>query len=185
MTRRPVPALVSLAALLVLTGLVWWRVLHRDDGSAGATGCPTPTASATATITATLPAPASVTVQVLNATNRGGLAAQTRTALAGVGFLVPSPAGNDKPNLGKIKGVAEIRYGPKGAPGAKLLSYYVPGAQLKPVKSTTATVVLSLGAKFKNIATRASAEQAMTRAHVAVAGSTPEHPTSSSSPGGC
>src|SRR3982750_2962517 len=33
--RRPLPALIALFALLLLTALVWWRVLHRADESAG------------------------------------------------------------------------------------------------------------------------------------------------------
>ncbi|HLY33447.1 MAG TPA: hypothetical protein VKQ07_02840, partial [Jatrophihabitantaceae bacterium] len=61
--RRPLPALICLAALTLLTALVWWRVLHRDSGSAKA--APTCTPTATAQI---LPKPSAVTLSVLNST---------------------------------------------------------------------------------------------------------------------
>ena len=66
LVRRPLPALIALFALLLLTALVWWRVLHRADSTAALPNCPTPTP--TAPPTQTLPAPPTVTVQVLNGT---------------------------------------------------------------------------------------------------------------------
>lgn len=172
-TRRPVPALVALLALLVLTGIVWWRVLHRD--SAGDTGaaCPTPTS----TVSATLPAPGSVTVQVLNATDRSGIAAKARTTLVSDGFNVPAPASNDAHNRGKVPGSADIRYGPKGKQAALLLRYYFPGARMVPNDSTTATVVVSLGAQYRGVAPQTAVQTALNRAHVAVASATPAAPS--------
>jgi hypothetical protein len=163
------PALVALIALLVLTAIVWWRVLHRDSGSASGSTCPTPTSTARTT----LPAPASVTVQVLNATNRAGIAAKARTALAADGFNLPTQAGNDSRYHGKVAGPAEIRYGPKGKAGALLLRYYLPGAALVPNSTTSTTVVVSLGAKYTAVATQSAVQQALTRDRVAVATSTP------------
>jgi hypothetical protein len=175
-TRRPLPALVSLVALLLLTGLVWFRVLHRGDGAGGAAACPTPTP----TVAATLPAPAHVTVQVLNATTRAGIAAKARTALTGYGFLSPKPATNDSPHV-RVRGVAEIRYGPSGASGAKLLAYYFPGAKLVPGTAKTATVVVSLGDKYLRVASASTVAAALKAKHIAVQSASPE-PSSSSSP---
>jgi LytR cell envelope-related transcriptional attenuator len=164
LTRRPLPALVSLIALLLLTSLVWWRVLHRG-GEAGAesTACPTPTT----TVSETLPAQSQVTVEVLNATTRAGIAAKARTALTERGFNSPKPATNDRPRV-RVRGVAEIRYGPSGEKGAKLLAYYFPGAKLVPTASKVATVVVSLGDKYKRVETAETVTAALTKNHVAL-----------------
>ena len=114
--RRPLPALVLLIALTLLTALVWWRVLHRDNGHAAAGGkCPTPASSA-----AVLPRPATVDVSVLNSTTRTGLARTTATTLTKLGFKVAG-YGNDNPKV-HVAGVAEIRFGPDQKKDATLLS---------------------------------------------------------------
>jgi LytR cell envelope-related transcriptional attenuator len=175
LTRRPLPALVSLVALLLLTSLVWWRVLHRGgDASAGSTPCPTPTM----TVSETLPAQAQVTVQVLNATNRAGIAAKARTALTDDGFKSPKPATNDRPRV-RVRGVAEIRYGPSALKAAKLLAYYFPGATLVPTTSKYTTVVVSLGDQYKRVATPEAVTAALTKDHVALQST---GPTPSGSP---
>jgi LytR cell envelope-related transcriptional attenuator len=175
MTRRPVPALVALLALLVLTGIVWWRVLHRDTTSNAGASCPTPTP----TVTATLPAPSAVTVRVLNATDRTGIAAKARSTLVADGFAVPQPAGNDTRYKGKVPGIADIRYGPKGKQAALLLRYYLPGARLMPTSSGSATVVVSLGARYRGVAAPATVQQALSRARIAVASASPAAPSPS------
>jgi hypothetical protein len=164
-TRRPLPALVSLLALLLLTALVWWRVLHRSDGSdhtAAAAACPTPT-----TVT-TLVAPESVTVKVLNATSRAGIAAKARTTLIGDGFQIPQLAANDRPKT-KVPGTAEIRYTAAGKPGATVLRYYFPGAKLVVVKGKSHVVTVSLGSRYRNVASPAAVQAAMKADKVAVA----------------
>jgi LytR cell envelope-related transcriptional attenuator len=161
LTRRPLPALIALLALLLLTALVWWRVMHRDDGHETATPCPTHTA------VETLPAPARITVTVLNATKRNGIGANTRTALVTDGFNVPKPASNDNPKT-KVPGVAEIRYGPTGKKGATLLSYYFPGARLVPTTGKTATVVVALGNKYVRVAAVSTVQAALKKANIEV-----------------
>lgn len=173
LTRRPLPALISLIALLLLTGLVWWRVLHRGgDGSAGAAHCPTSSTSAPPTAQA-LPAPAQVTVLVLNSTTRAGIAAKARTALIDAGFSSPSAATNDRSRV-RVRGVAEIRYGPTGEKAARLLSFYFPGAKLAPNQtSKTATVVVSLGERYTKVATAQVVKDALASAHLATASPSP------------
>lgn len=181
LTRRPVPALVALAALLVLTALVWWRVLNRDDssGASEGTSCPTPSPSPTTSATEkVLPAPSTITLTVLNSTNRTGIAGKARTTFLQDGFRVPAPAGNDLKYQGKIPGVAEIRYGPSGKQAASVVAYYLPGAKLVPTSSSTATVVVSLGAKYRSIASQAAVTSAL-RAAGARLGPPPATPTSS------
>lgn len=178
MARRPMPALVALLALLGLTAIVWWRVLHRDSGSSAGTPCSSSSSSARIT----LPAPAAITVQVLNATNRTGIAAKARTALAADGFNLPAQAGNDTKYRGKVTSTAQIRYGPKGKSGAMLLRYYFPGAQLVPGTTTSATVVVSIGAKYHAVATQSAVQVELTRDHVALATTSPG---ASNSPASC
>ncbi len=147
--RRPLPALIALLALFLLTALIWVRVLHRDNGSDTTTPCPTGNSAST------LPGPNRITVKVLNATDRSGIAGKARSTLVSDGFNVPSAAKNDKPKV-KIRGVAEIRYGPRGRAEAELLRYYLPGARLVATKAKTATVVVSLGEKYRGIAAPSS-----------------------------
>lgn len=172
--RRPVPALVALLALLLLTGLVWWRVLNRDAGAGSAANCPT----ATHTPAAVLPDPSGVTVQVLNSTNRNGIASKARSTLVADGFKSPNPAANDKPRV-KIRGVAEIRYGKRGRDGAKLLHYYFPGARLVRSKAKSATVVVSLGRKYRGVAAPSAVQAALRRKDIGLDGAASSQPTAS------
>jgi hypothetical protein len=179
-TRRPLPALVALVALLALTALVWWRVLHRGHGDdAGTKATPTPCPTTTTTTTAApgpvaLPAASTVTVQVLNSTQRAGLAGKVRTTLIKDGFKSPAKAGNDTD--ADIPGPAEIRFGPNGRAGAQLLAYYFPGSKLVAGTSTTATVVVSLGDKYSSVASPAAVQAAVSKASAAPS------PTPSASP---
>ena len=165
-TRRPLPALIALLALLLLTALVWWRVLHRGGTSSAATPCHTQSARAT------LPAPSSVVVLVLNATNRSGIAARARTVLVSDGFLIPKPAANDKHSV-KVPEVAQIRFGPKARKAATLLHYYFPGAALVANASRSGVVTVSLGAKYRGVASRSAVEATLQRERIALVGSTP------------
>jgi hypothetical protein len=179
-TRRPWPALVALLALLLLAALVWWRVINRNDSGStpqagGTTTCtpsPTPSSgsaspsgpsgSSSTSPAAQLPAPSSVTVKVLNSTNRRGLAGAAQAALIKDGFHSPQDAANDTKHKNKIKGVAEIRFGPKGRDGATLLKYYFPGAKLLHIHAKRATVTVSLGKKFQHVASEKQVRAAMT-----------------------
>lgn len=158
--RRPLPALLFLLALCLLAGLVWWRVLHRDDGHAQAAPTCTPSQAPK-----TLPEPAAVTVTVLNSTTRNGIAGAARTVLIQDGFRSPDKAQNDSKDFGgsgkAIPGVAEIRYGASAADGAKLLAYYFPGATLVETKSTDSTVLVSLGTQYKAVNTPAKVTAAL------------------------
>jgi hypothetical protein len=158
--RRPLPALVFLVALTLLAALVWWRVLSRSHHSTGSAkkSCSTSSAS-----TKLLPAPPTVTVVVLNSTKRQGLAGSVRAVLVKDGFLSPDPAANDRTVRAPLPGVAEIRYPPAQLPAAKLLAYYLPGATLKPSTATDGKVVVSLGTKFKAVATPAAVTAALAR----------------------
>ena len=165
--RRPLPAVLSLLALLLLTGLVWWRVINRSSGhtsdSASKPACPSASSS-----TQTLPAPATITVQVLNATTKKGVAGKARAAFIADGFKSPSAAGNDvTKKINKIKSPGEIRYGPTGKAGASLVRYYLPGAALVATKSKNATVVVALGTAYRGVASQAAVTAALKKAGLA------------------
>lgn len=151
--RQHLPAAVFLVALILLTALVWWRVITHDNSQHAAANGECSSSSTSPAKPTTLPPPSSVTLTVLNSTNRTGLAAKVATQLKKDGFLIPENATND-PSGKQIAGVAEIRYGSAGEGGARLLSYYVPGATLVTTDSTDETVVLSLGAKYTALATQ-------------------------------
>lgn len=152
--RRPLPALICLLGLTLLTAIVWWRVLDR----------PTPTGKTAATCTAStrqmLPRPSSLTVSVLNSTSRKGIAKATSTTLQKIGFAVDH-FGNDTGHK-PIGGVAEIRYGPDQKDGATVLTYYFPGATEVALGSNSAgKLIVALGAKYRTVATNAQVTAAM------------------------
>ena len=174
--RRPLPAVIALAALLLLTAIVWWRVLNRDSGSgAASSACSTANQEPSG---ATLPDPSLVTVQVLNSTTRNGIADKARSALVDDGFKSPNAAANDKPKV-KIPGVAQIRYGSRGKDGALLLHYYLPKAKLVPTQSKSATVVLSLGDRYQGISTESAVAAALQRKNITLRTAAPGQPSES------
>ncbi len=164
--RKPLPALIFLVALSLLSALVWWRVLHRTSTSVAkpkvSASCVTPSA----VVVSVVPAPGTVLVKVLNSTNRTGLAATVAATLTHLGFQINGPVAND-PN--PIAGVADVRYGPAGTAAATLLSYYIPGATLVADKRTDASVDLSLGAQFTTVAAPTDVAKALASAHIAQA----------------
>jgi cytoskeletal protein RodZ len=179
--RRPLPALIFLLGLLLLTALVWWRVISRGDGNAkpnSATSSTTSKTTSSAPITTcsttaapptnptTLPPPASVTVWVLNSTLRTGLAKSVQKTLMVDGFKATRAASNDATHRNKIKSVAEIRFGPAAADAAKLVSYYFPKAVLQPTNERGDVVTISLGAAFTKVATKKAVSTALAKAHV-------------------
>jgi len=160
--RRPLPALAFLLALTVLTAIVWWRVLHRDDTEtkAKSTNATTATTQSTCGVKINLPAPKAVSVQVLNGAGRDQLATQITTQLKGRGFTTAQP-GNAPAT---IPGVGEIHYGATGKPAATLLGYYLPGAKLVSVTRSDARVDLVLGQNFTSLATAAQVNAALAKA---------------------
>jgi len=158
--RRPLPALIFLLGLSLLTALVWWRVIHRSDSghpkSEGTKTC----ASTTSKV---VPQPGSVTVKVLNSTDRLHLARTVSTQMSKLGFHMVA-YGND--SSGTVSGVAEIRYGTNSTEGATLVSLYLPGATLVPTQEADTQIVVSLGSKYKTLASPTQAKAAMNSQHI-------------------
>lgn len=158
--RRPLPALVFLLVLSVLTAIVWWRVLHRPDASSS----PSPKSSSAAPLTCTpggkavrLPPASSVLVVVLNGADRNQLASQVSAQLKARGFRTGTPT--NAPTT--LPGVGEIQFGSAGRASATLLSYYVPGARLVAGTPAGATVNLVLGTDFRSLAAQATVNKAV------------------------
>jgi hypothetical protein len=188
--RRPLPAIIALLALLALTALVWWRVLDRSDGKTTAaknpctsapsspSGSPSPSSSHGRPAQA-LPAPSSVTVRVLNSTTRNGIAGKAQAALIKAGFRSPMAAGNDEKHQGKIRSVAQIRYGTSSQAAARLLQYYFPGAKLVPTAAKRSVVTVSLGKRYRHVAKPRRVQAEIKADGVTVSGSPTPHPTTS------
>ena len=178
--RHPVTTtIIVLLMMAVLFGATYGVVrLIRGGGSTTPDASPTTAAPCVTTTVqpgVVLPKPGTVTVNVYNATNRAGLAKRTSAVLATRGFPIGHVA-NDP--LGKsVKGVAEIRYGPAGEQGAKLMLYYVPGAVLVVDKRTDASVDLVIGEKFKAVAPQKQVDAALTKPTAVATGSGCATPT--------
>ena len=164
--RHPVTTTIIVVLMMAVLFGATYGVVHLIRGGGGGTpgaAATTPTPCVTTTVKpgVVLPKPGTVTVNVYNATNRAGLAKRTSAVLATRGFPIGHVA-NDP--LGKsVKGVAEVRYGPSGEQGAKLLLYYVPGAVLVADQRTDASVDLVLGTKFVAVAPQKTVDAALVK----------------------
>lgn len=172
--RRPLPAVVFIAALTVLTAIVWVRVLDRATGSGGSSdsACPTPKP----TLPTVVPFAEDISVIVLNSTDRANLAAHTKAALQKNNFKVVAAA-NDEPSYGghgELDGVGEIRFGPAAAAAATVVHYYLPNATMVRTDSSSSTVILSLGKDFKKLPTRDQARALMKKHGVTRTSRSPE-----------
>ena len=157
--RRPIPALIFLLSLSLLSGMVWWRVLHRVDSTANPSTRPPASCATPATRAVALPKPATITVNVLNATNTTGLAKAVTEKLRTRGFKVGVPT-NDTTTSTE----SQVRYATKAVAAARLVQLYVPGSKLVPVTGVSATIVLAIGSSFKVLATPAQIAKAQATA---------------------
>lgn len=174
--RRPLPAVVFIGVLTVLTVIVWVRVLDRGTGtgSASPSSCTTP-APVRPTV---LPYATQVSVIVLNSTDRANLAGHTKLGLRKDHFKVVQAA-NDEPSYGghgEIAGVGEIRFGPTATRAAIALHYFLPRATLVHTDSSSPTVILALGKAFKHLVPRPEALQLMHNAGASQTSATPPPP---------
>ena len=120
---------------------------------------PEPCVTVTVTPGAGLPSPAQVTTNVYNATDRTGLAASTAEELQVRGFLI-GVVDND-PLAKTITAVAEIRHGPSGEQAARLMAFYLPGAELVDDGRKDATIDTVLGAAYTAVAPQSEVDAAL------------------------
>lgn len=167
--RRRVLAVVS---AMVVIGVIGWGTVQligvfggRTKASAatacGAKARPAAASAAATPSQAALPQPGKITVNVYNATNRTGLAAQTANALKQRGFLIGKIGNAPAPLEGKVPGTAEIIGGPSSGQVETVVGTQVPGAKPSTDSRTDASVDLVIGTAFNALATPQQAAQAL------------------------
>jgi hypothetical protein len=171
-TRRPLPALAFLAALCVLTAIVWWRVLHRDQTDSGSSGgtltaaAPAQSCNPKGSPKLVLPVPRAVSLKVLNGSTRDGLATTVLAELKARGFkTTTADTVKDSSQLTALgKEVAEIRYGNSGRLAAEEVAYYISGSKMVKISRSDASVDVVLGKSYSKLNAQAQVNQAISRA---------------------
>lgn len=181
-SRRPVPALIFLAVLVVLSGFFWTRVFETSQDMEAATRCnmpSLPTAPAQPVGAPTPPAvplgamlprtgldnasplpPQDVQVQVFNANGERRQATLVSEQLTTLGFSIKGEGANDPIYANyDLNCHGQIRFGGAGAGAARTLSLIAPCAQLVRDERQDATVDLALGSRFDEIKTSSEAKQ--------------------------
>lgn len=172
--RRPLPALILLAVLVVLSGFVWTRVFESTESVEMATRCnvpgaepgssearpgkpPTETAVGTmlsrSALDETTPVPPQdVSVRVVNANGKVNQATLVSEELTNLGFGQGGSPSNDSVYTEmNLKCHAQIRYGEAGAGAARTLSLIAPCAQLVRDQRSDASIDLALGSEFDGV----------------------------------
>ncbi|MEV0554428.1 MULTISPECIES: LytR C-terminal domain-containing protein [unclassified Streptomyces] len=168
--RRIALAVVASVAAL---GLIGWGTLQLIDvftGGGDEASAAGPAADCTASPSPSpspvkaLPKPGQITVNVLNATPRGGLAKDTADELKKRGFKIGDVGNATKTYDKKVKGTGMV-LGAKSASDAALpvLATQLTGAELKTdTRAKPAEVDLILGTAFKSLTKKEDADKALT-----------------------
>ncbi|MFJ8541792.1 LytR C-terminal domain-containing protein [Streptomyces sp. NPDC093586] len=172
--RRGRLAFAAVACATVL-GVLGWGTMQLidvftggDEASAAgaAAGCRAAPARASASpAAAAVPKPAQVTVNVLNATTRGGLAQQTADELKKRGFRI-GDVGNAPKEFDKKLDASGVLLGPASALKGSLpvLGTQLPAAERRTDAARGGTAVdLIIGNGFKGLAKPADADAALAR----------------------
>ena len=159
--RNPRPASLLLIVLLVATALVWTIALTRPPDVHEAAACnppPAPTDPAQprlgtpvsrSTMTNVAPSKlADTKIRVLNASGRGGQAADIAGALKDVGFAQPTAANDPIYTTTRLNCQGQIRFGEAGQAGAAAVWLVAPCTELFRDDRTDDTVDLVLGTDF-------------------------------------
>lgn len=185
--RRRGRIVAALIAAVVVLGLFGWgalqlfHVFRGDSGNTKANAAPSnrPSCHPSPVPTHTgkpipLPQPDGVTLNVYNATARGGLAKSTADDLASRGFKVAKFANAPDPYNAKVAVSALVVAGPAGEAAAREASTQVAGAQVKiDPKRKGKTVDLMIGDAFAHLASPSDAAAA----RVVAANPPPPKPT--------
>lgn len=164
--RRRLPALVMIAVLAGVAGIVWGRILRGEDA---ATGCPrAPAEAGLVPVThqdlrgTDLVPPGQVAVLARNSTNRHRLATRAAARLSLMGFAEAAPPDNDPVYpTGTLHCVGQIRFGAQGRGAARTLSLVAPCAQLVRDDREGDTVDLVLGSDFDELAPTPAAREVL------------------------
>lgn len=156
--RRPLPPLIFLLVLALVSLAVWWNVLRteRQEAAEQAAACESVAEAAPPTDLE----PGDITLRVFNATDTAGLAQTVATALAERGFVIAEVA-ND-PTEREVTGVGELRYGARGSEAARYMQVYLPGAGDYQDVRADARVDLVVGPEFTTLASAEEVAAALT-----------------------
>ncbi len=164
--RNPRPAIIVLIVLVVLTSLVWTMALTRPTEVHEAAVCNPPPAPepgkepvslgepmTRSAMMSVIPAKLIDTkVRVLNASGRGGQAADAADALRDLGFAQPTAA-NDPVYAGtRLTCQGQIRFGEAGQSAAAAVWLVAPCAELFKDDRNDDSVDLALGTEFTALA---------------------------------
>ncbi|MGC0339582.1 LytR C-terminal domain-containing protein [Streptomyces sp. SLBN-8D4] len=167
--RLAVGVVASVAAL----SLVGWGTLQLIDvftgggdqaSAAGSkTNCPTKAGASPSVSAAPLPKPGQITVNVLNATARGGLAKKTADELKKRGFKIGDVGNATATYDKKVKGTA-ILLGPSSALKTSLpvLSTQLTSAETRTDTRKGTELDLIIGTGFKSLTPKTAADKALT-----------------------
>jgi LytR cell envelope-related transcriptional attenuator len=172
--RRRGRVVAALIATVVVLGLFGWgalqlfHVFNGDDADTKANAAPQNRAACTASPApvstgkpVALPQPSGVTLNVYNATTRGGLGKSTADQLASRGFKVSKFANAPDPYNAKVAQSALLIAGPAGEAAAREAGTQVPGSTVKIDPKRKGNVVdLMIGNSFGKLATPVEAAKA-------------------------
>jgi LytR cell envelope-related transcriptional attenuator len=163
--RNARPAICLLLLLLVAAGVVWTIALtHPPDIHEAAVCNPPPeqtdpahprlgTPVSRSTMTNVAPAKlADTKIRVLNASGRGGQAAEIAGALHDVGFAQPTAANDPIYANTRLNCQGQIRFGEAGEAGAAAVWLVAPCTELFRDDRTDDSVDLALGTDFSSLA---------------------------------
>lgn len=164
--RNFLPAIITLAALAVVTMLVWSIALNQSTDVAQAVVCNRPPAPAPgepappplgtqvsrADMTEVAPAKlADTRIRVLNASGQGGQAAEVAGELRDLGFAQPEAANDAVYASTRLACHGQIRFGPSGRAAAAAVWLVAPCAELFEDERPDAVVDLAIGTEFSEL----------------------------------
>jgi hypothetical protein len=177
--RKPLPAIVIVAVLLIAAVVVWIKVVHKANDVNAAVACPPSSVQPVAASGVPAPQPGTplahnaldkvtpappgdVQMRVLNASSQRGGAQQVSIALTSLGFKQASAPADDPlyPNH-DMKCQGQIRFGANGAAAARTLSMVLPCTQLVRDNRQDPTVDVAIGTNFATVAPSKDAVQAL------------------------
>jgi hypothetical protein len=160
--RRARPLWLTVVLIVVAMAVVFGlgfgvATLIRGDSlplTTAPTTSPSPSPSPCMTTMVTpaqeLPIKDDVVLNIYNSTKKKGLAAQVALDFKREGFRI-NRIEND-PRDARVKGVAEIRFGPNAADAAKLVEYYLAGATMVELDRTSDRVDVAVGRGYTQLA---------------------------------
>jgi len=163
--RNARPAIALLVVLLVASAVVWTIALTRQPEVREATVCNPPpgqtdsglprlgTAVSRSTMVNVAPAKlADAKIRVLNASGRGGQAADVAGALHDLGFAQPAAANDPVYANTRLNCQGQIRFGEAGQAGAAAVWLVAPCAELYRDDRSDDSVDMVLGTEFSALA---------------------------------